>query len=270
MVSLPAILALTITFTVQSASKAVSCASKAEVCATTPSLPTSEPDSLLSEKKMDSRMKSRNTSMITFFRCKSSRGSSAADVWSIVESLKQSGGSRLQVRAADEENVSNLPILLLMNTHSLNVLRFQTYCIMNNLQKYDSKVASRTGKYAKRMDSVMRPCIIDGRSSITILRILDQFKRLDDSNIVSEGMPLWILLSFIEKGPCASFNSLPLPIGIRKDVYMQPGKNDYKTRTYVEAVEHPLKFYATIANIAKATSKMGQIVKLTNDSAVQF
>lgn len=68
----------------------------------------------------------------------------------------------------------------------------------------------------------------------------------------------------------ASFGNKLFPISVRRDAYTCPKKGDDKIWTYVAAVSHLLKSYATNANIARATSEVGQLVKLSNVSAVQF
>lgn len=55
-----------------------------------------------------------------------------------------------------------------------------------------------------------------------------------------------------------------------RDAYGQPKKDIYEISTYVEAVNHFLKSYATNVNVAEATAETSQLVKLTKESAVQF
>lgn len=74
----------------------------------------------------------------------------------------------------------------------------------------------------------------------------------------------------MKEGPRASFNNLLVSIGVSRDAYARPKKGDDKIGTYVEAVNNLLKSNATNANIAKATSEIGRLSEMRNESAVQF
>lgn len=81
---------------------------------------------------------------------------------------------------------------------------------------------------------------------------------------------MWVLLKFKEEGSRASFNNLFVLSGVSRDAYARPKKDDNKIGTYVEALNHFLKYYATNSNIARATKELGQLLKLANESTVWF
>lgn len=141
---------------------------------------------------------------------------------------------------------------------------------MDKSQQNSKKLDARTDKYGKQMKSKMRPCVFDDRSPIIILRLLDQFKRPCATNEVSKGLELWIRFNFKKEESQTSFNNLLVPIRVSRDAYARPKKCDDKIGTYAETVNHLLKFYSTNAKIAKKISKIDQLVKLANESAVQL
>lgn len=57
---------------------------------------------------------------------------------------------------------------------------------------------------------------------------------------------------------------------VRRDAYLQLKKREDKIGTYVDALNYLLESYGANANIAKATLRIAQFMKLINDSAVQF
>lgn len=72
-------------------------------------------------------------------------------------------------------------------------------------------MATRTGKYAKRVETLMKAYKLNDKSSITILRFLTQFKRAWASNLVSDGMELLIMSTFIKEGIASSLTACTTP-----------------------------------------------------------
>lgn len=110
-------------------------------------------------------------------------------------SRRESNVGRRRDEARDECYVLRLPILHVTNSHFRNVVNHQTYCLVNKSQGYNGKLAARTGKYVKEVESVMKPCIFHEHNPITILRFLGRFKRSCSSNKISQKMSSWVLLN---------------------------------------------------------------------------
>lgn len=101
----------------------------------------------------------------------------------MAQSCNRSGVSPLPVAAENEEqHVSKLFVLHVMKIHFRNIMNYQTYRPVNKSQQYNGKLATHKGKYVKRMESMMMPCMFDDCDPITILRSLDQFKSFCDFN----------------------------------------------------------------------------------------
>lgn len=117
---------------------------------------------------------------------------------------------------------------------------------------------------------MMKPCMFDDCNSTTLLCLPDLFKRSYDSIEISEEMPLWILPNFVKEGPRVGFNNLLVLTGVFRNKYARPKKCNVEIGSYVEAAIHLLKSNAVNANIFKATSEIGWLLKLENESTVQF
>lgn len=116
----------------------------------------------------------------------------------------------------------------------------------------------------------MKLFMYNDRDLITILTFLVQFKRPCDSNRVPEKLALWILPNFMKAGLCASFNDLIVLIWVSRDAYAMLRADGDRIGTYVEAMNHVMKSYATNANTAKAMSETSRRRKMPIESVVQF
>lgn len=65
-------------------------------------------------------------------------------------------------------------------------------------------MAAKTGKYVKRMETLMKAYKIDDKYPITIMRLLAQFEHELDSNRVSEDTSICVVPNFMKDGPAAS------------------------------------------------------------------
>lgn len=72
----------------------------------------------------------------------------------------------------------------------------------------------------------------------------------------------------MKEGPHASSNNPLVFFDVNKHAYLLPKMADEKIGTHVEAVNHSLKSYASNANIASPTSKIGRFVDLANERGV--
>lgn len=91
-------------------------------------------------------------------------------------------------------------LIVLHTTHS----RFQCVVIYNNyrvlerVQIFNRKVAEKTGKYVKFMDTMAKAFKIDNNYLIIVLRFMTEFTGACDSNGILESMALCIVSNFMK------------------------------------------------------------------------
>lgn len=222
LVSDSAILALIGTYVVKVANKAVSQAWKLENRAAPPFSPLSGFDGWSYESKKDRSKESKKTLWKIRYRCKSWRASAGANVWSLARLSKKSDVSSCQENVENKNCTLKLPTLLITNSHFGNVANYQTYWIVNKLQRYYAQQVVRKGKCVRRMESTVVPSIVSNYDPGSIHRFLDQFNWSCGSNGVSKRMELYILSNFAMESSSSSFSSLLVSIGVRRDLYARP------------------------------------------------
>lgn len=144
------------------------------------------------------------------------------------------------------------------------------YRLVNKSQQYKDKLAAWTGKYVKGRESMVMPCVFEDRDPITIIRFLDQFQRSCDASGMSEEMEQWVLPSSKKEGQNASFRNLIVFIGDSRDAHAGSRAGDDKIGIYIKAGKHLLKSFATNGNVAKASSEISRLWKISIESAVQL
>lgn len=106
-------------------------------------------------------------------------------------------------------------------------------------------MAACTGKYAARMETLMKAYKFDDKEPITILSILADFKRACDSNGVFEGIALWLLPAFIRDKPAFSLTVWMASHEDDEATHRPPKAGEKQMTTFVEHNKFLLKFYAT-------------------------
>lgn len=171
-------------------------------------------DSSSDESKNDRRNKAAKK--------KSHRGmkslpTSHKGTWSMKGSLKDSSYSPGTIEKL-RDRAPKLKVLHATDSQFRNVVNYKTYHLINLDQNSNGKLAARTGKYAKRMETMMKVYKFDDKDPITILRFLAQFKRACDAIGVSKGTALWIMPTFMKDGPAFSLTVRMTPHGDGDDV----------------------------------------------------
>lgn len=75
-----------------------------------------------------------------------------------------------------KERASKLKVMHETDCYFQNVVRYKTNRLLDKSQTYNGKISARTGKYAKRMEPLLKVHKVDDVNPITILRFLAQFK----------------------------------------------------------------------------------------------
>lgn len=183
----------------------------------------------------------------------SSSRSEERGTWSRKRSIKNKQ-DLLSWSKEDDTSTMKLDIIHLGNVVFADSVKYKTYRLHSRSQKYSGKMAARTSKVEKRMDTIMKPYKFENSDPVTKLSFLGQFKIAIDSNSVSEGVEMWLLTSFTARSPAASLT-----------IWMTPSK-DHENKldgrrgvevleqiyAYVEATNYLLKSYVADDVIAKA------------------
>lgn len=96
-------------------------------------------------------------------------------------------------------------------------------------------MAARTGRYAKRMKTLLRPYNFDDKNPITMIHFLAQFKSTYDLNGVCGGLDLWTVPTFIIGGPASSTTAEMTPHKDDGTTYRLLMAGEKQISTYMEA-----------------------------------
>lgn len=77
-----------------------------------------------------------------------------------------------------------------VNVAFADAFNYETYCLHDKSLSYDGKKAARYAKLPQRMDTIMRRYMFNDSDPVTVLYVLEQFKRACDSNGVSEDIAI--------------------------------------------------------------------------------
>lgn len=162
----------------------------------------------------------------------------------------------------------HLKVLHVTNTQFQSVVTYNSYRLVDRMQTCNEMMIAKTGKYVKRLETLMKAYKIDGKITITVMKFLAQFKCPCDFNAVSEGMALWIMPNFIKKRLASSMTDRMDPRGDAhgKNLLLKAGEE--QITAYVEAVNYLLKSYATNSNITKVTLEIAWLKKVSNETSV--
>lgn len=191
--------------------------------------------------------------------------------WSRPRSIK----SRHKLSALSSEKQLKAPLLLII--HVVNVsfaeaLDYRSYQLHHRSLHYNGKMATSTARLTKHMETITKPCQLDIADPVTALSILGQFKRVFDSNRVSEGAAVWNFPFFMTISPAAS---LTIRLTLREDFnvlaivfhYIEVQECIY---TFVEAVKYLLNSYTTDDVFANASSEIKLFNEFSNRTAIQY
>lgn len=114
----------------------------------------------------------------------------------------------------DDKSDPKIDVILPMNVAFADTVNYRTYRLHNRFRKYNGKMAVRSAELAKRRKTIEKPYKFGDSDPVTTSSLLGQFKRVCDSNGVSEGVVMWLPLFFTAKFLDAS---LTIRIAPRKD-----------------------------------------------------
>lgn len=84
---------------------------------------------------------------------------------------------------------------------------YRTYRFYNYSQKYNVKMAARTAKLAKRVETIIKPYKFENLDPVTILLFLGQFKRASDSSGILEEIAMWLFPFYMAKPTAPSLTT---------------------------------------------------------------
>lgn len=108
------------------------------------------------------------------------------------------------VSSNTEDRASKLRALQTNNIYFQNAVRYVTYRLPDKSQILDERLAARTGKYPKRMVTLMNAYKFDDKDLITVLNFLAQFEKACVSRGDLEGTIVWRLPTFMKDAPESS------------------------------------------------------------------
>lgn len=108
--------------------------------------------------------------------------------------------------ASSEERLkaSRLLVIHPSNVTFADALKYRNYRLHNHSFRYNGKMAVRTRKLTKRIETITKPYQSDESDQVTVSLFLRHYKRASDSNGVSKRVALWLLPFFMANSPDAS------------------------------------------------------------------
>lgn len=164
--------------------------------------------------------------------------SSVEDTGSCKRSVKQTIKlPKLSTLSSNPKQMApKLKVSHTVKSRSPNVVNYRTYCPLDKSQTYSGKIAARTGKYSKHIETLMKSYKFDSNKPITFLDFVAQFKGVRNSNRAFESVASWNMSTFTRDKP--AFSSRAQSTSDKDDDVTHRLQNTYGERTflYVEAV----------------------------------
>lgn len=82
--------------------------------------------------------------------------------------------------SAAEDRAHKIKISHATDSCFQNVVTYKTYRLLGKLQTHNGKMATHTGRYVKRMKTLMKIYKLEDKNPITVFRFLAQIKRTCD------------------------------------------------------------------------------------------
>lgn len=131
-------------------------------------------------------------------------------------------------------------------------------------------MAASAGKFAKRMETIVKAYKSNNKDPDTISHVLAHFKRACDTDGFIEGKALRIMSTFM-KGGTASCLTVQMALHKENETTNRLLEKDkMQVSTFVETVSFVLKFFLTDSNIAMAASDIACLKNVLQKTSVQL